>query len=469
MNSEKDAPDTIGKVAPRLTVENEIFVDFRNGGNAPSYLRHGWSFPEADGIWGINAESDICLPPITADCDLVFEILLRPMVVIPDLPCQRLEITLNNQSIYAGLLEKNELVILACPVVKSLIKGNSDNIVTLRHPDAAAPALYLASNGDDRALGAFVSSLRLKCAIEPVLAETDEPSISPMSVASDNRLLILFYWDEVPHEIGSILEAFPPFENTFELRFVSNTIPWDVAVASLSKPERDRLFALWEELEIEPGNVAPKKPLDGSYRHMRIPHPALGSLWPLQCHDPRLIAEPPEYPRGRYPHTDRAGVALVSQGGLPDDVLYDRYCAMAREMMPDLETELALDVASWRGLDLRCDIKISDFLAERLRSAPLFFAPKTPAPALLVYIVEHLLASLLPALPISPSALFEQFRYYIHGFQGPFLDQVPINPLVAEDLGLSYYDPGFRYRRGRMKRTFREHILDYIRWEARFS
>jgi hypothetical protein len=41
---------------------------------------------------------------------------------------------------------------------------------------------------------------------------------------------------------------------------------------------------------------------------------------------------------------------------------------------------------------------------------------------------------------------------------------VPIHPLVAERLGLQFYDPDATYRWHAHEWTFRQYILHYIRW-----
>jgi hypothetical protein len=455
-----------------------ISIDFRRGGNAAAFLGEGWSFQEDDGIWAIGAASDLILPPGLAGA-FVLDMLAWPMVAPPALQQQKLEICLNDRLLFSEVLSGPEPQIITCRIPPGLLRAQGGNTLSLRHPDAAAPADFIASHADYRRLGIHVESLRIAASEDSAASPATAPGpAGPAETTPDERGLILFYWDETPYEIGCLLEGFPPFDDAFEIRFVNNSIPWSTALEDLAERDRGRVVALWEEVGLPPEDgTAEMRARDRSHgrmsdiglRPVKIPRLAADCLWPLRCHDPRLVPEPPIYPKGRYPCSDRAAIALIAEKDRPDDALYERYLALSHEMMPDLAAEFSRDVRSWTALDARCDIKILRFILENFRSSRLFHAPETPAAPLIVYVVEHLLATLLPTLSVLPSAFFKEFAYYVHGYQGPFLDQAPVHPLVAERLELSFLSPDELYRRGHAKRTFRQHVLDYIRWEPWFS
>lgn len=464
----------IASAAKKFTT---LTIDFRHEGNAATFLGEGWSIQESDGIWTVGEASQLTLPPCPGNCAFVLEMVAWPMVHAPALLQQKLEIYLNDHVVYSAMLSEPEPRVINFQVPPGVLHDDTPNVLSLHHPDAAAPADFVASHLDYRRLGIHLVSL----SIEAVLGEA--PPAQPAAQAAaghsvDDRGVILFSWGETPWEISCVLEGFPPFDDAFRFHFVDNSTPWNSALAKLSERDRRRVIAIWEEVASPPeqDGTSKRDARDTSPGHRRngprrvkIPRPIADCLWPLRGHDPRLVLEPPLYPRGRYPYTDRAAFNLVAEKELPDDALYARYLAHSEQIMPDLAAAFSRDVESWTALDRGCDVRIREFIVANFRSSRLFHAPETPAAPLLAYIVEHLLATLLPTLPVLPSAFLHEFAYYIHGYQGPFQNQVPVHPLVAERLGLSFLAPDERYRRGHTKRTFRQHILDYIRWEPWFS
>jgi hypothetical protein len=454
-----------------------LTIDFRQEGNAAAFLGEGWSIQEPDGIWSVGECSELTLPPHPGNCAFVLEMVAWPMVCPPALMQQKLEIYLNEHVVFSAMLSEPEPRVVTFRIPPGMLYADRRTVLMLRHPDAAAPADFIVSHGDYRRLGIHVVRLSIEAALNEAPSSDPAPQAAT-GHAVDDRSVILFYWGETPWEISCILEGFPPFDDAFRFHFVNDSIPWNSAFAELSERDRRRVIALWAEVvppaedegasQLDARDTGPWHWRDG-LRHVKIPRPIANCLWPLRGHDPRLVLEPPLYPRGRYPYTDRAAFDLVAERELPDDRLYAQYLAHSQQIMPDLAAAFSHDVRSWTALDKRCDIKIRDFIVANFRSSRLFHAPESPAAPLLAYIVEHLLATLLPTLPLLPSALLHEFVYYVHGYQGPFLNQAPVHPLVAERLGLSFLAPDELYRRGHTMRTFRQHILDYIRWEPWFS
>ncbi|MBV9783879.1 MAG: hypothetical protein JO264_08670 [Acidisphaera sp.] len=445
-------------------------MDFLPGGDAGARLGEGWSFQEDGGIWAVGPASAITLPPAPSAERGRLEFLCWPMLMPPHLPRQRLEILLNDRPLYSGELTSLEPVRIGCDIPPGTLRSDGENRLALLHPDAAAPAAFSPDRGDRRPLAILAMALRIDAPVETP-AELQPAAVQADAQGPTGRGLVLCSFSPVAFEIGRILDSFPPFEDAFELRFVQNDVDSGNILQTLAEADRRRVVAVWEEVADRPAEpyTNSRHPIPRSIARVRFPRLTMRCLWPLAGPDPRSVPEPPFYPKGRYTHTDGAALQLLDEAKLADAALYDRYIAVSHAMLRDPESGLAEDAARWRALDARCDVKVTGFILENFRSVALFYAPEVPAGALLAYVTEHLLASLLPGLAMRPSELYRQFAFYIHGYAGSFFDQAPIHPALVETFGLSYLPAEPRYRRGYGARTFREHILDYIRWAPWFS
>ena len=59
----------------------------------------------------------------------------------------------------------------------------------------------------------------------------------------------------------------------------------------------------------------------------------------------------------------------------------------------------------------------------------------------------------------------QETDFLLRHYRGQDVEMMPIHPLVAERLGLTWYDPDQRYRWHGHEWTFRDYLLKYIRWE----
>jgi hypothetical protein len=124
-------------------------LNFGAGQAGVSALRSGWSAPEADFVWSVGAESSLELPPPPGPDGVSLEITLMPCVRQPDVPCQRLAISVNGQRIAERVLRA--ALTWRLPVPAECLRGARTLAITLHHPDARAPA-SLQPGDDPRAL-----------------------------------------------------------------------------------------------------------------------------------------------------------------------------------------------------------------------------------------------------------------------------------------------------------------------------
>lgn len=193
---------------------------------------------------------------------------------------------------------------------------------------------------------------------------------------------------------------------------------------------------------------------------VRFPPFNMLALWPFTGNDPRLANER----ECRYPWTDSIAASL-SKSNESDDALFAAYMRTSTEKMPDLDRRLRLEVTRWQAADALSDIKIADWVLENFRTTRIF------------YTAGHLTATPLGLMArklLERTKLFgeaEIFRahqeadFLLRDYAGQDLEVVPLHPLVAERLDLTYYDPNARHRWHGHEWSFREYILNYIHWE----
>src|SRR3954447_10803598 len=140
-----------------MGLECDLTVKFVTSGNSLAYLGGGWARSEPDFTWCLGAESHIVLPRLEPAEDYFITLDVVPFVHAPELPGQRLIVSVNDAVLGSSSLSRPTL--LGYRVSSSMLKASDRVLITLQHPDAARPRDF-ADNGDDRELSFSVSELR---------------------------------------------------------------------------------------------------------------------------------------------------------------------------------------------------------------------------------------------------------------------------------------------------------------------
>ncbi len=221
------------------------------------------------------------------------------------------------------------------------------------------------------------------------------------------------------------------------------------------------VVTVWEQ--VESGQPTPHR----AALHERLPpgcevvkFPPLSALflWPFSGNDPRVAADP-----ARYPWSDSIG-AVLSTENLGDDALFDKYMEVTAERMPDLNRRLRIDVVRWTATDALADIKMAEWVEQNFRTTKLFHTSGHIAAAATGPLFKQLLRSTRSLDRRRIGAALAETDMLLRHHQGQDFECVPIHPMVAEALGLTWYDPDARYRWHGHDWTFRQYVLHYIRW-----
>lgn len=221
------------------------------------------------------------------------------------------------------------------------------------------------------------------------------------------------------------------------------------------------VITVWEQ--VESGQPTANR----SALHQRLPagcetvrFPPLSALflWPFSGNDPRVAADP-----DRYPWPDSIG-AVLSTETLSDDALFDKYMEVTAERMPDLNRRLRIDVGRWTATDALAAIKMAEWVEQNFRTTKLFHTSGHITAAITGLLFKQLIRSTRNLDRQRIGSALAETDTLLRRHQGQDFECVPIHPLVAEGLGLTWYDPDARYRWHGHDWTFRQYILHYIRW-----
>ncbi|MDR3530735.1 MAG: hypothetical protein P4L90_09305 [Rhodopila sp.] len=141
-----------------MAVECDLTINFASAGNSLAFLGGGWARSEPEFTWGVGAESHLVLPLLDAADEYVLTLDVVPFVHAPELPSQRLIVSVNDTVVGSTDLSRPTLVGYRIPA--SLARRSDRMLITLQHPDAARPKDF-SETADDRHLAFAVSEVKL--------------------------------------------------------------------------------------------------------------------------------------------------------------------------------------------------------------------------------------------------------------------------------------------------------------------
>lgn len=207
---------------------------------------------------------------------------------------------------------------------------------------------------------------------------------------------------------------------------------------------------------------------------LRFPPQNITALWPFEALDPRKGGpEDGDYPEGeRYRLGDRIAMMLAVDGeavALPDDALFDLYLERCAAELPRLDRRLGFDLARAEARDKDSDIALAPFVAGRFREERLFHDYMHIAGPLLREILRQMLEASAGPLEIDAAQAHAEVCTLTEAYRGQHFAQIPVNPLVARHFGLRWHDPAERVLVNASALSFRDYIVDYIRWRPYFT
>lgn len=156
-----------------MAVELELTIGFAASGNSLGYLGGGWARAEPEFTWATGSESHLMLQRGKEPGDYVLTLDVIPFVHDPELPAQRLIVSVNDTVVGSSLLHRPSLLGYRIPA--ELMRRGDRVLVTLLHPDAARPIDFSISQ-DDRSLAFSITEAKLyRLVDEPAPGMADLP------------------------------------------------------------------------------------------------------------------------------------------------------------------------------------------------------------------------------------------------------------------------------------------------------
>lgn len=412
----------------------------------PGCLGSGWSVEEAY-AWTVGSSSELTLPVPGDGQAYVMRCDVNPAVFGNAVRRQRLTVLFDETLLGEFELTARTTIEILLPIE---VTRNAKSVrLTLLHPDAARPCDHGVSN-DNRLLALCFSSAALVKEGGGDLA-AGHAAVHGIIAGGITAGRIAEVAGKLPSLQGRLVAGFVDLSSPATAK-----APW--------REESDPIRFCW--LETSAGIQATQEAVIN-----RLPEgctlrtfytPACQALWPFEAHDERSRPEPPFYRPSRYPHGDRHAIALAGMN-MPDEVLNVMYEMSADQDAIDLDALFADDLRRWQAFDRKTDIKLAGFIESRFASSRLFMSPKLAGPDLFRAMVDRIIFD-LPGVDVAdPNALSAELDFLLDGYAGVG-NELPVYRRVADHFKLSWWSPGMKYRWQNNLRTYREHVLDTVRW-----
>jgi hypothetical protein len=141
-----------------MAIECDLTINFAASGNSLAFLGGGWARSEDAFTWAIGAESHLIVPRLAAADEYILTLDVVPFVHAPELPSQRLIVSVNDMVVGSSELSRPSLLGYRIPA--ALARRSERLVVTLQHPDAARPRDF-SESGDERYLAFSLSEAKM--------------------------------------------------------------------------------------------------------------------------------------------------------------------------------------------------------------------------------------------------------------------------------------------------------------------
>jgi hypothetical protein len=218
-----------------------------------------------------------------------------------------------------------------------------------------------------------------------------------------------------------------------------------------------------EDRTDNPAWLALRARLPASCPVLTFPSFLMTSLWPFECPEPRGHSEP-GYLWKRYPMGDMIGLR-IAQAGLTGPLAVAAYLDLSATKMPNLAARLERDIHRMRRHDRQCDVQLADFVESRFQHEHLFWTNGHLSESAVAELARRVAAAARGIIGGTGQRTEKSLAGAL-GFGGMGSNQLPIHPIVAESLGLHFWQADMTYRWYSQHWTFFEYIERYIGYDA---
>jgi len=284
---------------------------------------------------------------------------------------------------------------------------------------------------------------------------------------TDRARTVLVYGNCQAPFMAHMLSALDDLNDDYRFVYAPNmVVPGDESALEVPDEDlRDVALVLWqfEDRANNPAAVALRARLPAGVPVLTFPSFVLNCLWPFICPEPRGQPEP-AYPWKRYPLGDMIALQ-IAQSGLRGPIAVAAYLDLSARKMPNLQVRLERDLAQMRHYDTQCDVQLADYALENFRDQHLFWTNGHLSPAGVTELARRVANVARPFLGGTPARMESCFAAAQDvAVMGNV--QLPIHPIVAETLGLRFWQHDLLYQWGPERWTFYDYMERYIAYDT---
>lgn len=238
------------------------------------------------------------------------------------------------------------------------------------------------------------------------------------------------------------LRRVPMVNDQYEVVYIQSFGAGDQERPDITPEQAERCQIYWRQVD-EHARFNPDDLLTHA-RKITFPAVDLGLYWPFQTQD-AMFGPEPDFPFGRYPYGDRIVMELSQRQPAPEDTI-SAYEALSMERLGNVDRSLELELHRLLRREANADVKIAAFIFSSFRIDRLYWAYNHPTSILLGKLFTRLAVA---SWPEAGEPTTETGRIVPEVFRGwePFDHQhVPIPKVVAEKLGLIWWNPSLKYK-----------------------
>lgn len=188
-------------------------------------------------------------------------------------------------------------------------------------------------------------------------------------------------------------------------------------------------------------------------------------MWPFAAMiNPRNVPEP-GYVWGRYPYGNWLAQEVLARG-LRGPAALEVYMQLTIKRMPDLRALLELARLKLAKRDAHCDVKIADYVWANFRERHLFQTYGHVRAEAIGELAMRLLKAIQPLMGGDAGAAQERLLTALDAMPDMGAMEEPIEPAIAEGLGLKFYQPDMRFRWYTQEWTFHEYMAHYLNYDT---
>ena len=310
-------------------------------------------------------------------------------------------------------------------------------------------------------------------AAEPLNAPADPPAplapepMSSPAVQMAERPVLLVYSNCQADEMPRLLQRVDAINKDWNVHylFIHNLAQpgqgWDTVPSKIT----DQASIVWEQVsDAFPEERAElHRRLPPTSRIIKFPAVSTSTIWPFACADARPS------PRNLFLYSDAVASALgreVDHSQMSDEDLFYLYMERSEEEMPRLGRRLEFDVFQWKQKDSLSDVKAADFIEQHFHDTQLFWMAGRYAMPIVRHLMPQLVRETFPADWLDRNNVLPTLSAMMARMVGKDNISVPVNPLVAEKLKLSWHRLDMKYQWFAHEWTFREWVVRCIRFQS---